>query len=42
MSASAGILIDQGVSPFGLAAITGAVMLIPAVAWLLALRLWRE
>ena len=41
MSTSAGILIDQGVSPFGLAAITGAVMLIPAVAWLFALRLWR-
>jgi hypothetical protein len=42
MSSSAGVLIDRGVSPFGLAALTGAVMLIPAVAWLWALRLWRE
>ena len=42
MSSSAGVLIDQGMSPFGLAAVTGAVMLIPAVAWLYALRLWQE
>jgi MFS family permease len=41
MSSAAGVLIDRGVSPFGLAALTGAVMLIPAVAWLWALRLWR-
>lgn len=41
MSSSAGILIDRGTSPFGLAAITGAVMLIPAIAWAFALRLWR-
>jgi hypothetical protein len=41
MSSSAGVLIDRDVSPFGLAAVTGAVMLIPAVAWLWALRLWR-
>ena len=42
MSTSAGVLIDKGVSPFGLAAVTGAVMLIPAAAWWWALRLWRE
>lgn len=42
MSSSAGVLIDQGMSPFGLAAVTGAVMLLPAAAWLYALRLWRE
>lgn len=42
MSSTAGVLIDRGVSPFGLAAVTGAVMVIPAVAWLWALRLWRE
>jgi MFS family permease len=42
MSSTAGVLIDKGMSPFGLAAVTGAVMLIPAVAWLWALRLWRE
>ena len=42
MSSTAGVLIDSGVSPFGLAAATGAVMLIPGVAWLWALRLWRE
>lgn len=41
MSSSAGVLIDKGVSPFGLAAVTGTVLLIPAVAWLWALRLWR-
>jgi len=42
MSTSAGVLIDRGISPFGLAAVTGVVMLIPAVAWWWALRLWRE
>ena len=42
MSSTAGVLIDQGISPFGLAAVTGAVMLIPAFVWLFALRLWRE
>ena len=42
MSSTAGVLIDRGVSPFGLAAVTGAVMLIPAMVWLWALRLWRE
>jgi len=42
MSSSAGAMIDRDVSPFGLAAVTGAVMLIPAMGWLAALRLWRE
>ncbi|HEU0120956.1 MAG TPA: MFS transporter [Bryobacteraceae bacterium] len=42
MSTAAGTLIDQGMSPFGLAAVTGAVMLIPAIAWTFALRLWRH
>lgn len=42
MSSTAGVLIDGGTSPFGLAAVTGAVLLLPAVAWLFALRLWRK
>jgi MFS family permease len=42
MSSSAGVLIDKGVSPFGLAALTGGVMILPALAWLWALRLWRR
>ncbi|MBI2688074.1 MAG: MFS transporter [Acidobacteria bacterium] len=42
MSTAAGALIDRGVSPFELAAFTGAVMVIPALAWLYALRLWRD
>ena len=41
-SNTAGMLIDRGISAFGLAAVTGPVMLIPAVAWLWALRLWRQ
>jgi len=42
MSSGAGALIDRGASPFDAAAMTGIVMLIPAAAWLFALRLWRS
>jgi len=42
MSTAAGAMIDRGATAFDVAALTGLVMLIPAVAWLFALRLWRE
>lgn len=42
MSTAAGAMIDRGATAFDVAALTGLVMLIPAVAWLFALRLWRK
>ena len=38
----AGILIDFGLSPQQLAALTGVLGIGPAIAWTLALRLWKE
>jgi MFS family permease len=42
MSSVAGVLIDRGVSPFGLAGLTGVVLLAPGAVWLWALRIWRR
>jgi MFS family permease len=42
MSSLSAILIDHGMSTFGVATVTGLVMLIPAVLWSFALRLWRS
>jgi hypothetical protein len=42
MSSVAGVLIDRGVSPFGLAGLTGVVLLAPGALWLWALRIWRR
>jgi predicted MFS family arabinose efflux permease len=37
-----GLLLDHGVAPRAVALGTGLVMLLPAVAWAFALRLWNE
>lgn len=42
MSAAAGTVVDQGLSPFVVAGFTGALLLVPAVVWLFALRLWKQ
>lgn len=41
MSTAAAFLIDRGATPFRLAAITGCAMLIPAIGWIAAMRIWR-
>ena len=41
VSYSAGVLADRGVSVHTLAIWTGLIILIPAILWALALRLWR-
>ncbi|MBI3683237.1 MAG: MFS transporter [Acidobacteria bacterium] len=41
-SAVAGNLLDGGVTPETVATYSGLVMLVPAVAWFVALRLWRQ
>lgn len=41
-SSSAGVLVDGGVSPFDLSAVTGAALLAPTVIWCYALRLWKR
>ena len=42
VSYSAGVLADKGVSVQSLAMYTGVIILIPALLWAMALRLWRE
>jgi hypothetical protein len=42
MSTAAVTFVDEGVSVFLVAGVTGGLLLIPAVGWLFALRLWRR